>query len=221
VIAPAIAIGPPDDGAPARAAAAHFGAYDWIVFTSQNGVAAAFALLAERGADARAFASAKIAAIGPKTAAALAAHGINADFVPQTSISEDVADGLLACVAASQRTLLFGAQTTRDVIAERFAAAGRALDAVAAYKTASVVNDRMAELARDCDVWTFASASAIDAFVANVPDAATLGADKTIACIGPVTAAAAKAHGLHVDVVPADATVDALIEALALPALSG
>ncbi len=220
VLAPTIAIGPPDDIAAARAAAERFATYDWIVFTSQNGIAAAFALLAERGADARAFGRAKIAAIGSKTAAALAAHGINADYVPAKAVSENVADGLLARVTANEHTLLFGAQTTRDVIAERFAAAGRRFAAVAGYKTTPVRDERIALLAQDCDVWTFASASAVDAFVANVPDAAGSGARKTIACIGPITADAAKAHGLHVDVVPEDATVDALIDALTLPALT-
>ncbi len=219
-IAPTIAIAPPDDVAAARAATESFHEYDWVIFTSRNGVAAAFDVLKERGADARAFATAKIAAIGPKTAAALAAHGIVADYVADTSRSEEIASGLLAHVRANDKTLLFGAQESRDVIAERFTVAGYHFRSVAGYRTVAVRDERIAQLAEDCDVWTFASASAVDAFVDNVPDAIAVSANKTIACIGPVTAQAATAKGLRVDVVPDDATVEALIDALKVPALA-
>ena len=218
VLAPTIAIVAPDVPEAARAAAERFDAYAWVVFTSQNGVAAAFALLAERGADARAFGRAKVAAVGLKTAAALAAHGIIADFVPERFVADDVAAGLLERLESGDRTLLFGAQDMRDVIAVRLGEAGHACDSIAAYKTSMVIDPEIARAAREADVWTFASASAVEGFFANVPDAATLAIEKTVACIGPITAAAMREHGVNVNVVPNDFTVDGLVDALSLNA---
>jgi uroporphyrinogen-III synthase len=97
-------------------------------------------------------------------------------------------------------------------------AADRRVDLVAAYKTTAVVDPQMARAAIDTDVWTFASASAVNAFLANVPDARELARAKTVACIGPVTARAARDAGLEPDVVAAESTVDGLIQALELAA---
>jgi uroporphyrinogen III methyltransferase/synthase len=220
VLAPAIAIGPPDDWATARNATTQLGSYAWIVFTSQNGVSATFEHLASRGADARAFGGAKVAAVGPKTAASLATHGIVADFVPATFTADDVAMGVIARSAAGDRVLFLGARDMREGPIEALRANDRVVDVVAMYATSAVHDATMAERARETDVWTFASASAIDSFVANVPDAVTLSHGKTIACIGTVTAAAATAHGFHVDVVPHDFTVDGLVAALLEPVLT-
>ncbi len=220
VVAPAIAIGPPDDLAAARAAVARFKTYAWIAFTSQNGVAAAFSLLAERGLDARAFGDAKIAAVGRKTAEALARHGIVADFVPERFVADDLAEGLVDRLHSGDRTLLFGAQEMRDTVSATLERAGHALDVVAAYKTSTVVDPNLEAAARESDVWVFASASAVDGFLANVPRAAELAAGKTVACIGPVTAAAMRERGVRVDVVPEEFTADGLIDALSLAPLS-
>lgn len=214
VLAPTIAIGAPDDVEPARAAIAALATYAWVVFTSQHGVDAAFAALATSGGDARRFGSAKVAAIGPKTAQRLLAHGVRADFVPPKFVAEDVATGLLEHASRGDRVLLYGAQEMRDVIATTLHDAGRVVDVVAGYKTAHVHDPAIAEAAARCDIWTFTSASTIASFLENVPDAATRAQDKIVACIGPITAAAARDAGLRVDIVPDDYTVDGLLEAL-------
>ncbi|MBD5605764.1 MAG: uroporphyrinogen-III C-methyltransferase [Candidatus Eremiobacteraeota bacterium] len=214
VIAPTIAIAAPDDPAPAREALAHLDAYAWVVFTSQNGVDACFDGLHATGGDARRFGTAKVAAIGPKTAARLMAHGIRAEFVPAEFVAENVASGLLARTAANDRVLIYGAQEMRDVVASTLAEAGRHVDVVAAYKTTHVVDANLAALAESTNVWTFTSASTVASFVENVPGAGDLAQDKIVACIGPVTAAAARRHGISVDVVADDYTVDGLILAL-------
>ncbi len=221
VLAPTIAIEPPDDPAPARAVVQRLDTYAWIAFTSANGVDACFALLRADGADARRFGRAKVAAIGPATAQRLAQHGIVADYVPADSVSEAVADALLQRSAQGDRVLLFAAQETRDVIASSLNDRGRRVDKVAAYKTSAVRNAALADLAETCDVWTFASASAVRAFFENVPGAVDLAQDKTIACLGPITAQAAKGVGLEVDVVPGNATVEGLIAALTASAATG
>jgi len=214
VLAPTIAIGPPDDARAASAAVRELDAYAWVVFTSAHGVDAAFAMLAATGTDARRFGRAKVAGIGPKTAERLLAHGIRADFVPPRYVAEDVAAGLVEHTQRSERILVFGAQTMRDVVATTLIDAGRAVDVVAGYKTSHVRDATIATAAEAADVWTFASGSAVAAFVENVPDAAARAAGKIVACIGPVTAAAAREAGLRVDVVPEAFTVDGLLDAL-------
>src|SRR5579863_5595030 len=77
-LVPAIAIGPPDDEAAAERAVASLATYDWIAFTSANGVERTWELLARAGRDASAFGQARLAAVGPATAAALARHGLTA-----------------------------------------------------------------------------------------------------------------------------------------------
>ena len=218
ILAPAIAIGPPDDPAPARDAVARVRDYDWIVFTSRNGVEACFDRLGELGRDARAFGDVKIAAIGPKTAAALAARGIRVDLVPPVYVNEAVADALLARGASGDRILVYRAQDARDVLPETLRAHGRRVDVVAAYATRFVDDPAFAAKAVDSDVVTFTSSSTVRGFVHNVPNAAELLATKTVAAFGPITAQTARDAGIRVDVVPGEFTVDALIDALAAPA---
>jgi len=214
VLAPAIAIGPPDDPGPARTAIAQLANFSWIVFTSQNGVDACFDELRAGGGDARRFGRVKVAAIGPKTAARLMAQGIRADFVPGEFVAESVADGLLDRSQPGDRILVYGAQEMRPVLATALREAGRDVNAVAAYRTAHVSDPNLANLAETTDIWTFTSASTVASFVENVPGAGDLAQDKIVACIGPVAAEAAAAHGISVDVVADEFTVDGLIAAL-------
>jgi uroporphyrinogen III methyltransferase/synthase len=215
IVAPTIAIGAPDDDAPARAALRDLAAYRWIAFSSQNGVDACFAMLApERDEEARRFGSTRVAAIGAITAQRLRSFGVEADFVPASFVAEEIAAGLLAHTKPGDRVLVFGAQTTRDVLAEELRNAGRLVDVVAAYKTRPVTDPAIARAARDSDIWTFTSASTVNAFVANVADARDLARTRTIACIGPVTAEAARRAGLSPNVVAEEFTARGLIDAL-------
>ncbi len=216
ILAPTIAIGPPADPAPARDAARSLGAYDWVTFTSQNGVDALFARLAEDGRDARAFGGARVAAIGQKTADRLRHYGIVADFVPGEHVGEEVADGLVERTRTGDRVLLFGAEVMRDAIADRLRGAGRTVEHVAGYATSLVHDPLLAEAAARADVWTFTSASTVRGLVANVPDASTLARTKLVACIGPITADAAREAGFAPSVVAEEYSVDGLIEALEL-----
>ncbi|HVA34322.1 MAG TPA: uroporphyrinogen-III C-methyltransferase, partial [Candidatus Baltobacteraceae bacterium] len=90
ILAPTIAIAPPDDAGPAQHALDELERYRWIAFTSRNGVDAFFEALAARGADARALGGIKVAAIGPATAARLAARGVRADLVPPAFVGEEI-----------------------------------------------------------------------------------------------------------------------------------
>ena len=218
IVAPAIAIGPPDDVGAAHDAVARVRDYGWVVFTSRNGADAFFDRLREIGRDARAFGDAKIAAIGPKTAAALAARGIRVDLVPTAFVNEAVAAELLARTQPGERVLVYRAQEARDVLPETLRRHGRSVDVVAAYRTRFVDDPELAAKTERADIVTFTSSSTVAGFLHNVPDAARALAHKTVAAIGPITAQSARERGIRVDVVADEFTVDGLLRALAAPA---
>ena len=214
ILAPTIAIGPPDDEAAAIAAVARVREYAWVVFTSRNGVDAFFDRLAASAKDARAIGDTRVAAIGPKTAAALAARGIRVDFMPEIYVNEYVAGGLLERTRPGDRVLIFRAQEARDVLPDALRDAQRSADVVAAYKTSLIDDPALLERAEGADIVTFTSASTVDGFVHNVADAVAVLSTKTVAAIGRITAARAREHGIRVDVVAADSTVEGLVLAL-------
>jgi uroporphyrinogen III methyltransferase/synthase len=191
--------------------------YDWVVFTSANAARAVFDRLGELGRDARAFHSARVAAIGPETAAALRARGIDPDFVPEEFVSESMVDGLKRRGIAGARVLLPGADIRRDTIPRGLAALGATAHEVTAYRTVVPVDSgaRISEvLLEGVDAVTFTSSSTVknlDTLLHG--DLSRLG-EARIACIGPVTAAAAREKGLSVDIVAREYTVAGLVEAL-------
>jgi len=218
ILAPTIAIGPPDDLTAARDAATRVRDYAWVVFTSRNGVDAFFDRLGELGRDARAFGDVRIAAIGPKTAAALACRGIRVDLIPATFVNEAVAAALLTRTAPGERILVYRAQEARDVLPQTLREHGRAVDVVAAYATRFVDDPELAAKARRADIVTFTSSSTVHGFVHNVADAAHVLSATTVAAIGPITAQTARDAGIRVDVVADEFTVEGLVRALTVPA---
>src|SRR5471030_1999297 len=154
IFAPTIAIGPPDDLAAPKAAIDRIRTYAWVVFTSRHGVEAFFDGLDEAGKDTRALADVKIAAIGARTAEAIAKRHLRVDFIPQTYVNEAVAEGLLERTQAGDRVLLFRAQEARDIIPNTLRAASRVVDDVAAYATHPVIDPDLAEKIADADIIT-------------------------------------------------------------------
>lgn len=220
---PAIRIVPPGDGAPLVRAVARLGHHAWVLFTSENGVAACFAELARQRKDARAFGDARVGAIGPATAAALFAHGIAADVVP----AEHRGEGLAAEVIARHggpltgaAVLLARAAVARDALPELLTQAGARVDVVEAYRTLPPEESDLARLRatvanREVDVVTFTSSSTVEHTVAALgADAAPLLAGLTVASIGPITTETAQRHGIRVDVSAADYTTAGLVAAL-------
>ncbi len=203
---PAIEISDPDDGGSGlRAAAARLATFDWVVVTSANG---ARRLLAEVR-DARAFGSAKVAAIGPGTADALAAGNVVADLVPERFVAESLLD---AFPDGPGRVLVARAAVARDVLPDGLRAKGWEVDVVEAYRTvaAPLTQDQRAA-AHAADIVTFTSSSTVDRYL----DA--LGADAVpplIACIGPITAATARERGLTVDIEADVHTIAGLVDAI-------
>lgn len=217
VLAPTIAMLPPDDSASAALAVSRASEYSWIVFTSANGVRAFFRQMSARREDARTFGSARIAAIGIKTSQALLQMHVYADLVPQSYVAEDLADALIAASKPSDRMLIYRAEEARDVLPERLRAAGREADVVAAYKTIFTDDPDFAQKVADSDILTFTSASTVRGFAHNlhgIAAAAHAAEGKLVACIGPITAEEARKTNLDVGVVADEFTADGLLQAL-------
>lgn len=221
LLAPAIEIGPPPDPERLRRAVREAGSYDWVVFTSVNGVEQFFRALEEEKLDARVFGSARLAVIGPRTERALRARGLLADRVAPEYVAEALVDSLLEVHQREPfgRVLLARAKVARDVIPDRLRALGVEVDVVAAYETQPVSGaqaERLAELLRgSVDVVLLTSSSMVQSLVAALgADATEALAKVVVACIGPVTTDTARALGLRVDVVAESYTVDGLLGAL-------
>lgn len=217
VLAPTIAIVPPPDRAAAERAVHDAREYAWVVFTSANGVRAFFEQLDARREDARAFGSAKIAAIGLKTSHALRERCVYADLVPQSYVAEELADALIAAGNAGDRILIYRAEEARDVLPQRLRAAGREPHVVAAYKTVFRDDPELAEKTASSDVLTFTSASTVRGFahaLGGDAEAVRAAQHKLVACIGPITAQTAREIGLDVAVVAEEFTAGGLLEAI-------
>ncbi|HUF32258.1 MAG TPA: uroporphyrinogen-III C-methyltransferase [Acidimicrobiales bacterium] len=207
---PTIEVVDPDDGGVAlRRAAAEVATYDWVVLTSVNGAERFLPLLR----DARSLGPARVAAIGPGTAAALTRHGIAADLVPEQAVAESLLDAFPdPPVARTGRVLLPRAAVARDVLPDDLTARGWEVDVVTAYRTALATPSPAAlEAAAGADAVTFTSAST----VANLLEVVGLeGVPPVVVTIGPITSAAARERGLAVTAEADPHTIDGLVAAV-------
>jgi uroporphyrinogen III methyltransferase/synthase len=181
------------------------GAYDLLVLTSPNGVDELF----RHVRDARALAGPTIAVVGPGTAAALRARGVEPDVVPQRAVGEGLVEALAG--RRFRRALVARAQDARDVVPDALRAAGTEVDVVALYRT---MPEPLADDARaavlGADWATFTSASSVRFF----RDAAGTLDGPRIASIGPVTSAALRELGCEPDLEASDHTPEGLVAAL-------
>ncbi|MBV8116435.1 MAG: uroporphyrinogen-III C-methyltransferase [Candidatus Eremiobacteraeota bacterium] len=224
IVAPTIAIEPPDDARAAHRSVDELATYAWVVFTSVNGVDAFFDRLASLDADARYVGGVKVAAIGERTAERLRSYGIRPDIVPAAFISEEIARALIEAAHPGARILVYRAQDARDILPQMLTDAGLEPTVVAAYRTVCVNDAEFVEKVARADVLAFTSASTVRGYVQQFDDAhraVVAQREKVVACIGPVTAEAARQAGLSVDVVAETFTTDGLIEALALHFAAG
>ncbi len=218
---PAIEIRPPDSWAEVDAALERLGGYDWMVFTSANAVRFLLERLRASGRDVRALGAARICAIGPSTAAALEALGLRVDVVPPEYRAEAVAAVSAMEDLRNRRVLYPSAKGARDVVPRALVAAGAKVDVVTAYQNVLPGGGAAAEVRAllengTIDAVTFTSASTVRNLVELLGerDAPALLARTVVAAIGPVTAEAARAAGLRVDLVPESYTIPALTRAL-------
>ncbi len=196
--------------------------YDLICLTSPNGVAQLFERLAHSGrhpADARALAGARVAAIGPGTARALAEHGITADILPERYVAESLVEALAELPV--RRALIARAREARDVLPDALRARGAEVDVLELYETvAEPLAPPALAAARAADYITFTSSSTVRFFLEAAGGSADLSPATRIASIGPVTSATLREHGLQPDVEAADHDIEGLVAALLADATS-
>jgi len=218
IVTPAIAIHPPPEPERLKQAAGQLPKYDWVVFTSANGVLQLFSELSGQNLDARAFGHAKLAAIGPKTAAALSQRGLRADHVATAYVGEVLAEGLLA--HSPKRVLLLRALEARDTLPDLLRGAGVNVDVVPAYQTTPVSEAEGARLvaslqSQQVDAVLFTASSTVTSLLDVLGQVTTeVLAKVVVASIGPVTSETARRRGLRVDVTAEQYTVDGLLDAL-------
>ncbi|MCC6524325.1 MAG: uroporphyrinogen-III synthase [Polyangiaceae bacterium] len=223
---PVIALEPPPEPERVTAAVRELSAYALVAFTSENAVRALFEELDRQDKDARAFGAARVAAIGPGTARALALRGVRPDLMAKDFVAEGLAAVILAAfpglaaTAPPLRALLPRALRAREILPETLARAGFAVDVVPVYQTVSAPTERRAELVRaferghvDCVLLT--SSSTVTELVDLLgPQAARLLARAKLASIGPVTSATLRERGLEPFVTATESTVPGLVAAL-------
>jgi uroporphyrinogen III methyltransferase / synthase len=215
LVAPTIELAPPDDYGPFDAALSAISSYDWIVFTSPHGVETFFARLAARGGDVRDLWRARLAAIGPGTAGAIAARGMRVEVVPDEFRAEALAERL-APLVAGRRVLLPRAAGARDVLPKALAGARAEVHDVPTYRAVPVDGlpaavDALIDRG-GLDAVTFTSSSTVRHFH-GLLGGRSLGR-ACVAAIGPITAQTARELGLRVDVVARDYTIPGLTTAL-------
>jgi uroporphyrinogen III methyltransferase/synthase len=220
VFFPVIEIRPFEENVALDRAIAKLGCYDWIVFTSVNGVDAFFERLpSPRLRHPSPFqgegTGVRVAAIGPKTAHALISRGVTPDFVPDEYVAEAILPGLGDL--CGRWVLLPRAEIARKALPEAIAAAGGVAHEIAVYQTVPTEPDPegLAALKSGVEAVTFTSPSTVENFVELVHraglDPLHLPGNPKIACIGPITQQAALEEGFTDVIVAEEYTTEGMV----------
>jgi uroporphyrinogen III methyltransferase/synthase len=220
LLAPTIVIEPPATWAPLDESLARLADYQWVIFTSVNGVEMVRRRLEGVGRASDVLRGARIAAIGPATTAALRSWGLSADVVPETYVAEGLVEALRPLIAPGVRVLLPRAAQTRDVLVHALRDMGALVDEVPAYRARAATEgatELQGALRRgEVDVVTFTSSSTVRHFAAlfGQEERGAVMSGVTVACIGPITRATAAAFGIETRVMPSEYTIPALARAI-------
>lgn len=219
VLMPTIRVQQPTDPTPLRDAIEVIGRYDWVIFTSTNGVDYFFHYLKEMGYDARALAGSGVCAIGSVTAERLEEQGIRADLVPEDYTTDGIVRAFASEVNADGQTMLCPrSDIAPPGLVEGLEGIGAQVNEVDAY---SVTRDcsaagKVSELIEDdaIDWLTFTSTSTVENFLDVIGLDVVKKASLRIASIGPATSEALRSQDLTPTVEADPHTVDALIDAV-------
>jgi uroporphyrinogen III methyltransferase / synthase len=190
--------------------------YDWIVFTSANGVEAFFDIFFKLYDDAREIGGVRIAAIGPATAQRVKDFHLHVDLQPEEFVAEAVSREFKKQESIENlRILLVRAEKARDTLPKELSAMGAIVDEAFAYRTVPETRDTSGaqrRLAKDgADLITFTSSSTVENFVAlGLPWPKGM----RIASIGPITSQTVRDQGLKVDVEARRHDIDGLVQAV-------
>ena len=213
---PVISIQPPEDPAPLDRAIGHLALYDWLIFTSVNGVHFFMDRLDQSDQDLRSL-KARICAIGPATRQAIENLHLKVDLMPRDYVAESVVEAFRSEQLQGKRVLLPRAAVARDVIPTELEKLGAHIDVVEAYRNvipedAAARAHEIFAAARKPDWITFTSSSTVTNCVAIAGREALDGI--RIASIGPVTSETVSKSGLKVDVEAIQFTMDGLLNAI-------
>jgi uroporphyrinogen III methyltransferase/synthase len=211
---PVIEIADPAESSSLEQAVHNLASYDWLIFTSVNGVRHFVEALDRSDRDLRSL-RAKLCAIGPATRAAVEALHLRVDVMPEEYVAESLVEALAGEDLQGKRILLPRAAVARDLVPMTLRERGALVDVVEAYRTiipADAAARAKEALARKPDWIAFTSSSTVKNLLAVTGREALDGIK--VASIGPVTSATAREAGLTVDVEAAPHTIDGLIEAI-------
>jgi uroporphyrinogen III methyltransferase/synthase len=215
---PAIELSPVKANGQLRQAVRQIERFDWVFFTSPEGIDWFGRLLQRQRKDLRILLGRRIGAIGPKTAAAIAQRGIHVDFTPTTFSQEGMLNGLAAKRLAGKRALILSAAQSRDVLERGLRSLGMEVRRVPIYRTLvpATLAKRIKQVWRGIDAITVTSSSCVE-HVVGAMKACGLAREVPrlrFASIGPVTSAAVRRHGGRVAIEARTATIEGLVEAL-------
>lgn len=215
---PTISIRPPRSWASVDRAIRNLARYDWIIFTSANGVHYFFERLVAGGRDERALSRAKICAIGPATAAQLRARGLKVHLLPKEYRAEGLVAAFTKLKLKGKHILIPRARVARDLVPVELRRRGARVDVVEAYQTLAAASSRWRArkifAARKPDLITFTSSSTVENFAAFFPGRALRRAldGVAVASIGPITSATTRRRGLEVTLESKPYTIAALVK---------
>jgi uroporphyrinogen III methyltransferase/synthase len=225
---PTIEIVPPESWDELDSAIDTIESYHWLIFTSSNAVKYFFSRLFEKGRDIRELKGLKICAIGVKTAASIEKFGIRVDLVPESFNAEGLIEAFIKSVSRGGVTppvqvfqgmqfLLPRAEVAREIFPDKVRELGGTIYVPAAYKAVKpeMHGKRLKRFLKEgrITVATFTSAATFNNFMEILSeDAYGLLKGVAIAAIGPVTAKAIEKAGLKVQIMPAESTIEALVE---------
>ncbi|MDP2644834.1 MAG: uroporphyrinogen-III C-methyltransferase [Desulfobacterales bacterium] len=217
---PTIKVVPPDDFAPLDRAIENIGAYDWLIFTSINGVNFFFERLYALGKDVRVLHQLKTASIGPATSGRLLEFGIRSDILPESFRAESIVAAFSSRNVDRCRILLPRAKEARPILPVELRKMGALVDEVAAYRTRADrenVDQLLTCLEeKSIDLITFTSSSTVSNFKSLLPAEKfeALMAGVTVAVIGPITEETARKLGFDVHIVADTFTIEGLCDAI-------
>lgn len=217
---PTIKTVPPDSWESLDHAIQSIDKYDWLIFTSVNGVKYFLDRLRENQKDIRDLKGIKLCAIGPKTAEVIEKLGINIDFVPSEYKAEAVIEGLGSKEINGKKILIPRASEAREILPKELAKMGAIVNVVEAYKTIRPVEktDKIRDMLKNKEISaiTFTSSSTVTNFVSmfEKDEISGLVNGVAIACIGPITAKTAEKCGLKASIVPDNYTIESFTDAI-------
>ena len=220
VQAPAIRICPVTDTKELDTAIKNVGRYDWMTFTSPNGVRGLRQRLTALSLDSRALSGVRIATVGPATAKAVEEMGIRPDLAPQVYAADGLVNAFAAEGVNTGRALCLRSDIGRETLPDGLRRAGLEVDEVVAYRTEmapesmEAAREALRDGTRGVDATTFTSSSTVTNLVRLLNDDIEPINRTVVVCIGPVTARTATDQGIRVDVVAKPQTIEGLVDSL-------